>query len=136
MLGGILLAWVGLATSGGDCFATVRDVEAGAIIAAADVVPVVCDAGRARASLRFEPGSGATIAAAALPDGTYLGRILPSSGRLIAKGATLTIRSTSGAVTIEREVIAMQTGRDGKRMFVRDERGQVFAVPLLLEKAQ
>jgi hypothetical protein len=46
----------------------------------------------------------------------------------IARGSSLTLVSRVGPVTITREVTAMQPGRPGGRMFVRDPEGAVFSV--------
>lgn len=45
----------------------------------------------------------------------------------VARGAALVLRSRVGPVTIEREVTAMQPGCTGRRVFVRDAGGAVFA---------
>lgn len=53
----------------------------------------------------------------------------------LAAGTTLTLRSVTGPVTIERAVTTLQPGRSGRRVFVRDGAGQVFAAPLVLATA-
>lgn len=48
----------------------------------------------------------------------------------VARGDAMTLIARSGAVTIERQVAAMQSGRAGGRVFVRDAEGRVFAAPV------
>lgn len=45
----------------------------------------------------------------------------------VARGDAMTLIARSGAVTIERRVAALQGGRAGGRVFVRDAGGRVFA---------
>lgn len=121
--------------AGTGCFATSRDVPAGASLSARDVTAAPCRTDAARARLRYDRDGGVVVAAAALPAGTYLGRLAPLMEAFVAKGAVLTLRSSAGPVTVERQVTAMQAGRAGGRVFVRDSSGKVFAAPLLVEMA-
>lgn len=114
------------------CFEAARALPAGTPVVAENVVPVVCEPGRAAAGLRYDKSARAALLVAAVPEGEYLGRLPhPPSGR-IAKGARLTLRSRAGPVVIEREVTALQAGRSGERIFVQDASGSTFAVTLLL----
>ncbi len=115
------------------CYATATAMAAEAALSAEDVTRTSCRAGRP-ARVVYDRAGGAH-AGAALPRGAYLGRLAPLPSRAIGKGAPLTLRSTAGVVTIEREVVALQPGRSGRRVFVRDAQGQVFAAPLALEGA-
>ena len=45
-------------------------------------------------------------------------------------GDRLTLISAVGPVRVERQVVALQAGRAGGRVFVRDAEGQVVAAPL------
>lgn len=117
---------------GPGCFEAARALPAGAPIAAENVVPTACDSGRAVADLRYDSSAQAALLRTAVPAGGYLGQLPnPPSGR-VAKGARLTLRSMAGPVVIEREVTALQAGRSGERIFVRDASGATFAVMLLL----
>lgn len=136
MPGGEVLLVLAAATLDAGCYAAARDVAAGTPLAAADVSAVPCRADAPRAALRYDRHSGATLAADALAAGTYLGRLAPLGQAQVAKGEALTLRSTAGPVTIERAVTAMQPGRAGGKVFVRDANGQVFAARLALEGAQ
>ena len=125
-----LAAW--FLASGGSCFMTARLIEQGAVLSAADLTPVACKPA-ARPPLRYDTASGGPVALAAMPAGTYLGRLAPVSEAPVRAGTDLTLRSSAGVVTIERRVTAIQSGRAGDRIFVRDSSGEVFAVPLALD---
>ncbi|MES2442132.1 MAG: hypothetical protein V4574_04825 [Pseudomonadota bacterium] len=131
-----LLAALAAASPGAGCFAAARDVPAGAPLAAADLTAVACRDDAARAPLRYDRAGGVPVTAAAIAQGTYLGHVVALAEGRVAKGESLTLRSTAGPVTIERAVVAMQPGRSGGRVFVRDAEGKVFAAPLALETAR
>jgi flagella basal body P-ring formation protein FlgA len=114
--------------AGAGCFVSGRAIVAGAPLLADDVTSVACRAGAPRAALRYR--DGVTVVSAALPADTYLGRLAPLGKLAVAKGAALTLRSGAGPVVIERQVTALQPGRAGGRIFVRDASGNRFAVPL------
>ena len=65
-----------------------------------------------------------------LAAGTYLGRISAPPGVAVDKGAKLTLVATAGPVRVSREVVALQAGRPGGRLFVRDAEGNVTSAPL------
>lgn len=54
----------------------------------------------------------------------------------VKRGDELTLVSTVGPVRIQRRVIAAQPGRSGRRIFVRDEDGQILSIPLSLADAR
>ncbi|MEI9851944.1 MAG: hypothetical protein WDN24_15170 [Sphingomonas sp.] len=119
------LIHAGLLLAAGDCFAAARDLPADAAIARSRSCPRALP-GRTGSAARSatSPAAGAAIAARPIAAGAYLGRIaLPSAGR-VARGEALVLRSAQGAVTIERPVTALQPGRPGGRLFVRDGRRQ------------
>lgn len=128
----LALAALLLVPEGASCFAAARPIAAGAVLTAADLAPAPCKAA-GRPPLRYDRASGHPVALAALSAGTYLGRLAPIGDRLIPAGTPLVLRSRAGVVTIERNVTAMQPGRSGSRMFVRDSSGEIFAVPLVLD---
>jgi hypothetical protein len=126
MIGGIVLA---AATWAGICAEAGRDLAAGTALSSSNVVAVPCRDERA-AALRYDRRARILVTRQALPAGAYLGHVGALSDLQTATGATLVLRSTVGPVTIEREVTALQPGRAGKRVFVRDANGRVFAAPL------
>jgi len=118
------------ARAAGTCFAAANGLAAGTVLSVSDVASIPCR-DEAPAQLRYGR-AGLVIAAAAVPAGGYLGRLAALPERTVGKGAPLTLRSTSGPVTIERSVVALQSARSGGRLFVRDAGGAVFAAPLAL----
>jgi flagella basal body P-ring formation protein FlgA len=119
----------------GECFIATSAVQAGAALSDADVTATECRSGTRPATLRYDR-AGLIINAADIKAGQYLGRLPRLSGRTIGKGATLTVRSAAGPVTVERTVTAMQAGRSGGRLFVRDGQGDIFAAPLVLAESR
>jgi len=106
------------------CFDTLHEVAANASITLADVTPVPC---RQDAGARIRYRGGAVAPTNALSAGTYLGQLAPLPAETIDAGGTLTLRSVAGPVAVERTVTAMQPGRPGQRLFVRDAEGAIFA---------
>jgi hypothetical protein len=118
------------------CFATARDVAAGAVVTIEDVVAVPCEKATPRPATRYDRAQGTTVFGTAMAAGTYLGRLAPPERAMVRKGAVLTLRSAAGPVVVERQVTALQPGRSGGRLFVRDSSGEVFAAPLALEAGE
>lgn len=110
-------------------------IPAGHPIGIDHVVPTDCRSARPPA-MRYDRISGILTAAVAIESGAYLGRLRLGASAAVAKGSTLTLRSASGPVVIERQVTALQPGRSGSRIFVRDEAGAVFSAPLALAEGQ
>lgn len=129
----LMVGVLAMASLGPGCFAAARDLPVGTMLVPADLAPAACASGAKRAPLRYDQASGVPVTAAAVTAGTYLGHVLPLAGARVEKGDKLTLRSTAGPVTIERAVVAMQPGRSGGRVFVRDSEGKVFAAPLAVE---
>ncbi|MBO9714791.1 flagella basal body P-ring formation protein FlgA [Sphingomonas sp.] len=118
------------------CFIAAHDVAEGETLSGEALVPAACRKAEGRAPVRYDRGSAAAVATRALRQGDYLGRVaLPVEGG-VRKGEALTLRSSAGPVTIERQVVALQAGRPGGRLFVRDGSGQVFAVRYVVEGRQ
>ncbi|HEX8223864.1 MAG TPA: flagella basal body P-ring formation protein FlgA [Allosphingosinicella sp.] len=117
-----------------DCAELARPLAAGAALSARDLVPVACDDKAAAAELRFDRLDRVARADRDLPAGTYLGRISPPSAVAVDKGDKLTMVSTSGPVRVTREVVALQAGRAGGRLFVRDNEGNVTSAPLAAQE--
>lgn len=111
------------------CVATTRAVDEGGEIGADLLTSVPCD-GSVRGRLRYDRSAGVVRADEALPAGTRLGRLAMPGPAAIRTGAGLTLVSSAGPVTVRRAVTAMQPGRPGGRLFVRDAAGRVFAAPV------
>jgi hypothetical protein len=112
------------------CFAAAGPLAAGAVVARADLAPAPCEAERRAADLRFDRTDGSVRAARPIEAGTYLGRVALPAQADVASGDELTLVSAVGPVRISRPVVALQPGARGRRLFVRDRDGAVFAVPL------
>ena len=93
---------------------------------------------RAVPGLHVTAGSGSVLVKSDAPKPVPAMRIQPPEPVApdIDPGEALTLVSSVGPVRIQRKVIALQPGRDGRRVFVRDEDGQVLSVPLRIEGAR
>lgn len=130
-VGGITIVSRRLGSAPPACWASVRAMQAGEAVTVRDAVPSPC--GSTTAVAVFRPGGNTMpIVRDGIPAGASLGRLLPMPADRVMAGAALTLRSVSGPVTIERAVTTLQPGRSGRRVFVRDSEGQVFAAPLAL----
>ena len=117
----------------GACAATAQPVAQGAALQTADVVTVPCEATEVGAPVRFDRRASALRTSAPLPAGTRLGRLTLPAAPDVDKGDELTLLSTVGPVSVERQVVALQAGRSGGRVFVRDAEGQVVSAPLSVQ---
>lgn len=114
------------------CYEAARPVAAGTVLVEADVRKAACVSAPKR-ELRFKRLDHVIVAGEPLQAGDYLGEIAPLPSRAVVRGAPLVVRSSAGPVVIERAVTAMQNGRSGQRIFVRDAAGAIFSVPLAVE---
>lgn len=117
------------------CSEIARPVAAGAAVSGEDLVPVPCRAS-APAQLRFDRSDRIVRASGPLAAGDYLGRISAGSAPAVEKGDKLSLVASSGPVRVSREVVAMQPGRAGGKVFVRDSEGNVTSAPLALGAGQ
>jgi flagella basal body P-ring formation protein FlgA len=135
----LLLAAAGASTTAGlvpataGCVELARPLAAGAALSNRDVVAVACDDKAEAASLRFDRLDRVVRANSDLPAGSYLGRVSLLPAVAVDKGDKLTLVSTAGPVRVTREVVALQAGRAGGRVFVRDSEGNVTSAPLAVE---
>lgn len=114
------------------CFETARAVAPGEALTAADFASVSCERGRGSARLGHEAG-GILRASEPLEAGRYVGRVALPRPPAVADGQGLTLIATVGPVRIERPVVALQPGRNGGRVFVRDEQGQILSVAVAVD---
>ena len=112
------------------CVELARPLAEGARLSAKDLSPVDCDDKTAAAPLRFDRHDLVARADRDLAAGTYLGRVSAPPAVAVDRGDKLTLISTAGPVRVTREVVALQTGRAGGRLFVRDSEGNVTSAPL------
>ena len=125
-----------VATRQGGCWATQAPLAVGEPITGASVAPAPCGGASTSDLLRFDRSSGLVRAAVNLPAGTHIGRMAPPAEGLVERGASMALVSTSGPVTLSRSVTALQPGRAGRPLFVRDEDGNVLSVAVAAEAAQ
>jgi flagella basal body P-ring formation protein FlgA len=114
------------------CAELARPLAAGAALAGGDLVAVECRE-EAASGLRFDRLERVARADRDLKAGTYLGRISAAPSVAVDKGAKLTLVATAGPVRVSREVVALQAGRPGGRLFVRDAEGNVTSAPLAVQ---
>lgn len=112
----------------GPCLVTSVRLAAGTAIARDKVAQGPC--GGMAADLRYDAARGMLVARRDLPAGRALGNLVAAAPETVARGDTMTLVSRAGPVTVERPVTALQSGRAGRRVFVRDSAGHVFAAPL------
>lgn len=111
----------------GTCQVTSAALAAGAAVTRAQVMAGPC---APAAGVRYDAARGSVVASRDLPAGSPLGRLIVPSAASVARGDAMTLVSRAGPVTVERSVTALQSGREGRRVFVRDSRGHVFAAPV------
>ena len=128
----------------GACYMATADIPAGRHIVDGDVARTPCTADAPAIGLGYDRGLGAPIASSAIDAGGYLGAIMPLATEPAVAGQELTLRIMDGPIIIERDVVAIQSGRPGSKVFVRADDGQVlsqrlampvvgpFAVPVII----
>ncbi|HEV7690385.1 MAG TPA: hypothetical protein VGO52_06170 [Hyphomonadaceae bacterium] len=112
------------------CFAAVRNFAAGDLVTPDGVTETACSAGQAAARLVYDRRQSVTRAAQVIVNGEYLGRLMPLSPSGWDQGEPLKLHIQIGAVTVEREVRAIEPGSQGGRVFIRDTDGAVFGAPI------
>ncbi|WP_066807583.1 flagella basal body P-ring formation protein FlgA [Sphingomonas asaccharolytica] len=111
----------------GGCQVTSAAIAAGTAITRDKIAAGPCTAA---AAIRYGAARGYLVARRDLPAGSPLGHLVVPPPATVAKGDSMTLVSRAGPVTVERPVIALQSGSVGRRVFVRDSRGHVFAAPV------
>ncbi len=111
------------------CFAAAATIEPGQFIAFNDVMSVPCD-DQKPVALGYDRRASASFALGRIASGSHLGPIRPIAGRRIAAKRQITLKTGSGGVEITREVITLQSGREGRMVFVQTHEGDVFPVPV------
>lgn len=113
------------------CAAARTSISAGAYLSGDDLARARCQREAAGGWLGYDVGARSFFARRPIPAGTYLGRVTarprPPSA---TEGAALVYRTSEGPVVVEREVVALQSGRAGRPVFVRTEEGKVLSATL------
>ena len=112
----------------GPCQVTNIALAAGATITRDSAATGPCAA--APRNVRYDAARRAFVARRDIPAGSALGRLVLPSPDTVVRGDVLTLLSQAGPVTVERPVTALQPSREGRRVFVRDSGGRVFAAPV------
>ena len=110
-------------------------LAAGAFVTAETVANTPCRDDGPRAPLEYDYAAGAPVTTAAMPAGTYLGRLLAPTGPIAAAGKTLYLVIREGPVTIVREVQPVRAVRGGKPGFVRTGGGDVLTARFIPSEA-
>ncbi|KPL68255.1 hypothetical protein SZ64_09055 [Erythrobacter sp. SG61-1L] len=113
------------------CLALAEDVAAGEFLTAEMAEATPCREERPGLPLAFDHDAGAPLASAAMPSGTYLGRIALRPGAIAGAGQKLQLVVREGPVIITREVSPVRSLRAGERGFVRSADGEVLAARFL-----
>lgn len=114
----------------GTCLRTVRAIAPGDAMTRADTEDMPCDRSPGGSGLRFDAHRGTVVAAAPIAAGHYLGAIRLPSAAQVPAGTPMHFRTSEGPVSIEREVVTLQPGRRGGRVFARTGDDQVMAARL------
>ncbi|MEI9930257.1 MAG: hypothetical protein WDM89_06830 [Rhizomicrobium sp.] len=77
---------------------------------------------------RYDIAHGATQVTQGLQVGAVVGTFPEFGISMIRTGDVLELVGKAGAVTIERDVKALQPARHGQRLFVRSSDGEVLSV--------
>lgn len=112
------------------CYETKVPLSADSFVARADLEAVACDPDRTHVRLAFDRVAKAPYAPVNLPARSYIGRVWAPLTKPIAVGTAMTLRTTSGPVTIEQAATALQPGRRGQKIFVRTADNKVFSETL------
>jgi hypothetical protein len=109
------------------CWAAAVDIAVGTAMTSEKLTEIPCAVHAPVGLVRLDRGSGLLRAEAPVAAGTALGRMAASSGG-IQSGTSMTLTSRSGPVAVSRPVTTLQRGREGRRIFVRDQDGSVMTV--------
>ena len=117
------------------CQVTRLPIAAGAPITAKVVAAQPCGDRVAAGLVAYDPQRGEVIARRSIAAGVDLGVLRVPDAPAVRKGDELTLVSRAGPVVVERPVTALQPGRNGARLFVRDRAGHVSSIDFVGEKA-
>jgi hypothetical protein len=112
------------------CRVIVRPASTGDVIEAKDTMPGPCPQAKGARKLRYDPVAKVARAAVDLAPGDDLGNVYLPKRPSILPGDRVAVVARLGPVQLSREVTALQSGHSGQWLFVRDDAGKVFKVPI------
>ena len=118
------------AAARGICYRLRHNVAEGDYVARDDFAPTACDAAATPVKLAYDKAARALFSRSDLPAFSYAGAITLRSSDPVRAGTAMTLRTISGPVTIDRNVVTLQASRAGQHIFVRTKDGTVLAHPL------
>jgi hypothetical protein len=103
-------------------------LAAGETVTAEDIAPAACADRIVPRAFTYDGRSAALAASRDIAAGEIV--LAPPSSLLAWARPSQAIRIAAkvGAVRVERQVVALQPGKPGEGLFVRDDDGRVFAV--------
>jgi flagella basal body P-ring formation protein FlgA len=108
------------------CVRATAPIAAGAVPARSDLADAQC-AGRAAPAFRYDPAGGGVTAIRDIAEGETVTApplsLLPD----VRPGDPLYLVARVGTATVERSVVAAQTGRRGQAVFVRTSEGTIVS---------
>lgn len=111
------------------CRAMSVTVPAGAVLDTENTQPVACSDTAEIGKVAYDHRLGVVRARLSLTQGEPIGNVWLPLRPKVLPGDKLRITARIGAATVSREVTALQSALDGRRFFVVDSDGRVFAAP-------
>lgn len=111
------------------CTALKHSMPAGAVARADDFIDTNCP-DRVEPAFHYDAEVGAARATRPLSSGDVVRAVPAHALATVRPGDRLYVAADVGVVRIVREVVALQPGRPGRKLFVRASSGEVFAVTL------
>ena len=111
------------------CLVALAPIPAGAAPVRGDFASAHC-AAESSIALRYEPGSRAVRAVRDIAEGETIAAPPASLLPDVRAGDSLFLVARVGTATVERQVVAAQSGRRGGTIFVRTSEGHLVAAPM------
>ncbi len=118
------------AEASAQCVVTRAPISAGAYLTKDDLGAARCRREAAGGLVSYDVAARSYFARQPIPTGTYLGRMPADPPSSAAEGTELVYRTKEGPIIVERDVIALQSGRAGRSIFVRTNEGKVLSATL------
>ena len=113
------------------CYAARTSLDAGAFLYSGNVDRVSCRSETLVPPLQFDSFALTLKTKEHIAAGRYLGPVRVPAWRPVAANKTMQLVSRHGPVSVTRNVTTLQTAREGNRVFVRTEDGDVFSATLM-----